>query len=86
MKQLKLITIGLFVSLNAIEAQERKENTMQANANLQHATIYFGNGVELSHSATANINKGFQEIVFNNVSTFLHLEKIFYDFPKHILT
>jgi uncharacterized protein (TIGR02231 family) len=38
---------------------------------LQHANVYFGNGVELSHTATAFVKKGFQEVIFSNVSIYL---------------
>jgi uncharacterized protein (TIGR02231 family) len=71
MNRIKIIAIGLFAFIHQLAAQEKTEIKQQTNTTLQHANVYFGNGVELTHSATVNVNKGFQEIVFNNVSVYL---------------
>ncbi len=71
MKQITIFAVGLLLNLNSILAQELSQNKIQTNATLQHANVYFGNGVELSHTATAFVKKGFQEVVFNNVSIYL---------------
>ncbi|MFY8090102.1 MAG: DUF4139 domain-containing protein [Chitinophagaceae bacterium] len=71
MKQKTIIAFGLLLSLNSILAQEPSQSKIQVNAALQHANVYFGNGVELSHTATAFVKKGFQEVVFSNVSIYL---------------
>jgi uncharacterized protein (TIGR02231 family) len=71
MKQKTIIAFGLLLSLNSILAQEPSQSKIQVNAALQHANVYFGNGVELSHTATAFVKKGFQEVIFSNVSIYL---------------
>lgn len=71
MKQKIIIAFGLLLSLNSILAQEPSQSKIQVNAALQHANVYFGNGVELSHTATAFVKKGFQEVIFSNVSIYL---------------
>ena len=71
MKQITIFAVGLLLNLNSILAQELSQNKIQTNATLQHANVYFGNGVELSHTATFLVKKGFQEVIFNNVSIYL---------------
>lgn len=71
MNKIKIIIIALFGFSYQLIAQEKQENKLQTNTTLQHANVYFGNGVELTHAATVTVNKGYQEIVFNNVSVYV---------------
>ncbi|MFY8128473.1 MAG: DUF4139 domain-containing protein [Chitinophagaceae bacterium] len=71
MNKIKIIIIALFGFACQLIAQEKQDNKLQTNTTLQHANVYFGNGVELTHAATVTVNKGYQEIVFNNVSVYV---------------
>lgn len=84
MNKIKTIAIALFALVNYVHAQEKQDNKLSTNTTLQHANVYFGNGVELSHAATTHVNKGFQEITFNNISINLDNNTIQISAPENI--
>ncbi len=45
----------------------RAEKSLQTDALLTHATVYYGQGAELEHTAKATLVAGSQELVINNI-------------------
>ncbi len=60
----KLIMIVLFAGSYLIA---RAEKSLQTDALLTHATVYYGQGAELEHTAKATLVAGSQELVINNI-------------------
>lgn len=50
-----------------LQAQQKK--TVSTASTLTNATVYFGYGAELTHTAKANLQAGMQEIVIDNIAT-----------------
>lgn len=52
---------------------------------LTHANVYFGYGAELNHTAKATLEKGTQEITFENISTTLDQNSVQISVPENVV-
>lgn len=62
----RLIILPAIFVFNFAIASNR--DTVSANASLQTATVYYGNGATLNHHCRANLKKGIQFLVINNIA------------------
>ena len=66
--------IGSMLSVTSLLAKEKSTQTISAE--LKKATVYFGYGAELNHTAKATLPIGVQELVVSNVATQLDVNTI----------
>ena len=68
------ILIGAMLIVTSLLAEEK--STQIISAELKKATVYFGYGAELNHTAKATLPIGVQELVVSNVATQLDVNTI----------
>ncbi len=68
------IFIGAMLSVTSLLAKEKSTQTISAE--LKKATVYFGYGAELNHTAKATLPIGAQELVVSNLATQLDVNTI----------
>lgn len=64
MKKIQLV-IAIFLVATSFA---QKKDTININANLVKATVYYGYGADLNHNAKPILVKGLQEVIINNVA------------------
>lgn len=68
----------LFTTLTAVAQKNYKTQLTSAN-------VYFGYGAELNHTAKASLEKGTQEITFENISTTLDQNSVQISVPENVV-
>lgn len=71
----------LFLSGSAIA---QKRDTINTTAPLLSTTIYYGNGADLHHQAKATLQKGMQEIVFNQLAWYVDINTLQISCPEYV--
>lgn len=64
MKKIQLV-IAIFLTATSFA---QKKDTINTNANLVKATVYYGFGADLNHNAKPILVKGLQEVIIDNVA------------------
>ncbi len=64
MKKIQLV-IAIFLAATSFA---QKKDTINTNANLVKATVYYGYGADLNHNAKPILVKGLQEVIINNIA------------------
>ena len=62
----------------------QKRDTITTNAPLISTTVYYGNGADLHHQAKANLQKGMQELVFNNLAWYADINTFQISCPEYV--
>jgi uncharacterized protein (TIGR02231 family) len=78
----KLIAAILLICVYHVSAQQK--DTINASATLSYATVYYGYGAELQHSAKAPLIKGLQQVVINNFALQPDLNTIQIGCPENV--
>jgi uncharacterized protein (TIGR02231 family) len=65
-------------------AYAQKRDTLTANAPLTLSTVYFGVGADLHHQSKLNIQKGMQEIIFNQVALYADINTLQISCPEFV--
>jgi uncharacterized protein (TIGR02231 family) len=78
----KIWILALCVGLQPLFAQ--KKDTINTTATLASATVYYGRGADLQHTAKANLVKGLQELVINQVAFYPDVNTIQISCPEHV--
>lgn len=60
------------------------QDTSNADASLTAATVYFGYGAELTHTASINISTATKQIVINQLSTAIDINSLQINVPENI--
>ena len=60
------------------------QDTSKADASLTAATVYFGYGAELTHTASIKINTGTKQIVINQLSTAIDINSLQINIPENV--
>ncbi len=81
-KMKKLIAAILLICVYHVSAQQK--DTINASANLSYATVYYGYGAELQHSAKASLVKGLQQVVISNFALQPDLNTIQIGCPENV--
>ncbi len=80
MKKIQFI-IAIFLTATAFA---QKKDTVNTNANLVKATVYYGYGADLNHNAKPNLIKGLQEVIINNVALVPDINTLQISCPENI--
>lgn len=78
----KIWILALCVGLQPLFAQ--KKDTINTTATLASATVYYGRGADLQHTAKANLVKGLQELVINQVAFYPDVNTMQISCPEHV--
>jgi len=62
----------------------QKRDTLNVNAPLTLSTVYFGQGADLHHQSKLNIQKGMQEIIFNQVALYADINTLQISCPEFV--
>lgn len=81
---IKKLTITAIL-LSSFSRHSIAQKQIQTNASLAHATVYYGYGAELQHSAQAVLQAGSQEVVINNISHAIDDQTIQIACPENIV-
>lgn len=73
----------MLIAITKLSAQEK--NTQTVKSQLTNATVYYGYGVELNHTAKAALKAGLQEIVVNNIAVNVDANTIQIGCPENIV-
>lgn len=79
---MKRSAASLIIFLTTI-ASSIAQDTARADATLTAATVYFGNGAELTHKAKVNVNTGIKNIVINNLATTIDVNSLQISLPEN---
>lgn len=74
--------LALCFGLQTVIAQKR--DTINTTATLASATVYYGRGADLQHNAKANLVKGFQEVIINQVAFYPDANTFQLSCPEHV--
>lgn len=75
-----LIPVCLMLSSLASEAQD----SARTDSKLTQATVYFGNGAELTHEAQVNVGANIRHIVINQLAQQIDLNSLQISLPEHV--
>lgn len=82
---MKRITILLCLLATGFSyAQVAKKDTINTNASLNKATVYYGYGADLAHSCKANLVSGMQEVIIGNVSLYPDINTLQVACPENV--
>jgi uncharacterized protein (TIGR02231 family) len=62
----------------------QKRDTLTTNAPLVTSTVYYGSGADLHHQSKINIQKGMQEIIFNQVAWYADINTLQISCPEFV--
>jgi uncharacterized protein (TIGR02231 family) len=62
----------------------QKRDTLNTNAPLVSSTVYYGSGADLHHQSKVNIQKGMQEIIFNQVAWYADINTMQISCPEYV--
>lgn len=82
---MKKILYALLFVCSLVNAQTPEKSLPTFKSNLSHATIYFGTGAQLTHTAEVSFSKGNQEVIINNVSNNLDANTIQITCPENVV-
>lgn len=80
MKKITTVILSLFSLLASLQAQD----TTKTDAVLSAATVYFGYGAELTHDASARVNRATKQIVISQLSTAIDLNSLQVNVPESV--
>ena len=60
------------------------QDTTKVDAALANATVYFGYGAELTHQASANVNRNTRQIVISQLSTAIDINSLQVSVPENV--
>ena len=80
MTKVFIITSLILLTFTAAFSQD----TSKADASLTAATVYFGYGAELTHTASIKINTGTNQIVINQLSTAIDINSLQINVPENV--
>ena len=80
MKKIFAITTILFALIITSKAQD----TARADATLSAATVFFGNGAELTHNAKVMVNAGTKQIIISQLSTAIDINSLQINVPENV--
>ena len=79
-KKNHLLTVILFAAIITGKAQD----TSSADATLSAATVFFGNGAELTHNAKVMVNAGTKQIIISQLSTAIDINSLQINVPENV--
>ena len=82
MKQIKTLSTIALTFLAFISFAQKKD-TIQTSSALTKATVYYGYGADLQHSAKALLKNGIQTIIINSVSLYPDINTIQLSCPEY---
>jgi uncharacterized protein (TIGR02231 family) len=80
MKKIISFTAILFAAIIACNAQD----TSRADATLSAATVFFGNGAELTHNAKVMVNANTKQIIISQLSTSIDINSLQINVPENV--
>lgn len=80
MKKMMIILAMLFVQTGWAQ----KKDTINTSAVLSNATVYFGYGAELQHTAKASLVNGIQQVVISNLSLYPDINTMQIACPENV--
>jgi uncharacterized protein (TIGR02231 family) len=80
MKKIISFTAILFAAIITGKAQD----TSRADASLSAATVFFGNGAELTHNAKVMVNANTKQIIISQLSTSIDINSLQINVPENV--
>ncbi len=78
-KILTIVVISLFATKPLLA-----QDTTKVDAALASATVYFGYGAELTHQASANVNRNTRQIIISQLSTAIDINSLQVSVPENV--
>lgn len=79
------LLFAAIVLLSSLILNAQTKNTLNVNAQITNANVYYGYGAELTHKAKINLAVGQQEVTINNVSTTLMENTLQIGCPENVV-